>query len=842
MALLLRILLLLGLCPSTASQGPSSPGRPEGLDFELPKANYETKDSYSPGPIGLLFPMVHLFLYVVQPNPFPEGILRKIIQRKFDLSTDYEKVIHYEMGVLFFAAVGLLFTAAMPLAGLCFGVCRCRGKCGGEMHQRQRRNGAFLRRCYAASLLALCVLMSIGILYGFAANHHLRTHIGKTRGLADSNFKDLRTFLNQTSSQVNYALDQYTTTKEKAFSDLDNIKSLLGDRIQEQLRPKMIPVLDRVKAMAEEIVETKGNLLETSKSLGEVKKATAKINTDLQEVKKDLEQALSDPMCSSPAQDKCKDIRASLDQLDSSTNLAQLPSLDKAVENIDKVLQTNLHSLVQEGYKSFNSIPEAVEKQTTDTVSGVKSTLNTFGSNIDTIKEEIAIEDMVSQYMKPIDSAEAYVRHRLPTLEEYDSYRWLGSLIVCCLLTLIILFYYLGLLCGTFGYDPNATPTRRGCVSNTGGIFLMVGVGISFLVCWIVMIIVVFSFVVGGNVQKLVCEPYRNKELFQILDTPYLLNEDWKYYLSGMFLNQPDINLTFEQVYSDCKDNRAIYAALKVENIYNVSDYLNVQQHTGNLSNSLEEWDMKFDNMVLLDDSGRRNLLDFSRSGVNKIDFNTYLTETAKPLTKVNLLTFADGLKAEADKLPEGNLKKTMLTNAQKIKTIHHGQVLPLESPMKALHQRFQDLRQKSSGFAVKVNNIIASLDSAQDFIKNNLSSVVVQESKKYGNTIIGYFEYYLQWLKIAITEKIATCKPVATAFDSTVDVFLCNYIVEPMNLFWFGTGKATILLLPAIIFAVKLAKYFRRMDSEDVYEDVETISMKNVSKLWTRSLSSRSL
>lgn len=69
------------------------------------------------------------------------------------------QVIRYEMGILFCAAVGLLFIAVMPLVGLCFGVCRCCRKCGGEMHQRQRRNGAFLRKCYAASLLALCVLM-----------------------------------------------------------------------------------------------------------------------------------------------------------------------------------------------------------------------------------------------------------------------------------------------------------------------------------------------------------------------------------------------------------------------------------------------------------------------------------------------------------------------------------------------------------------------------------------------------------------------------------------------------------------------------------------------------------
>lgn len=39
---------------------------------------------------------------------------------------------------------------------------------------------------------------SVGIIYGFVANHHLRTQIEKTRKLADSNFKDLRTLLNGT--------------------------------------------------------------------------------------------------------------------------------------------------------------------------------------------------------------------------------------------------------------------------------------------------------------------------------------------------------------------------------------------------------------------------------------------------------------------------------------------------------------------------------------------------------------------------------------------------------------------------------------------------------------------
>lgn len=68
------LLLLLELCGNTLSVGSrSSTKGTEVLEFELPAANYETKDSYKAGPISGLFQIVHVFLRVVQPNDFPEG-------------------------------------------------------------------------------------------------------------------------------------------------------------------------------------------------------------------------------------------------------------------------------------------------------------------------------------------------------------------------------------------------------------------------------------------------------------------------------------------------------------------------------------------------------------------------------------------------------------------------------------------------------------------------------------------------------------------------------------------------------------------------------------------------
>ncbi|XP_013834002.1 prominin-1 isoform X7 [Sus scrofa] len=711
MAPVLGFLLLLGLCGDTVSEGPlTSTDRSVGLKFEFPPVKYETEESYEAGPINILFQIVHVFLHLVQPNPFPEDILRKVIQKKFDLSKDYEKIIYYEIGIIICAVLGLLFIILMPLVGLIFCSCRCCNKCGGEMHQRQKKNGNFLRKYFAVSLLVICLLISIGIIYGFVANQHMRTHIGKTWKLSESNFKDLRTFLNTTPEQIDYIAEQYTTTKERVFSDLDNIKVLLGSRIYQQLKPKLIPMLDDAMAIGED----------------------------------------------------------------------------------------------------------------------VKRALNSIGSNIETASQGFPIRDRLSYFSSYLKKAEDYIHRYLRVLEEYDLYRWLGCLVACCLLTLIATFYSLGLLCGTYGYDQSASPTGRGFISNTGGVFLMVGVGFSFFFCWLLMTLVVLSFVLGANMEKLVCEPYQSKKLFQVLDTPYLLKEDWKYYLSGMIFDNSDIQITFEQVYSDCKENKSIYATLKLEHAYNITDQVNITKYTGDIYSSFENMNISIKNVMKVDEEGRRNLRAFHSLELDKVDYAAIMAETAKPPTQVNLLTFADNLDAKASNLTPGNLKNSLRSHAETLRRIHDVQVVLLQRLLSAVYQCMQELQQKTTGLGVRMQNILFFVNDTQNFVTNLITAVVHEERRKYVTTILSYFEQYLQWVKHSVTEQIAACKPVATALDSVVNIFLCGYVIDPLNLFWFGIGKATVLLLPALIFAVKLAKYYRRMDSEDVYEDGKVDNMEN--------------
>ncbi|XP_040413115.1 prominin-1 isoform X1 [Cygnus olor] len=850
MAVELCLLLLLLFCGSTVSEvQPIYKPPPGTLDFGfVPAKTYDTGAYHEPGPIGILFKIVHAFLYLVQPNPFPQDLIRKVAQQKFgNTQGDYQKpenvvltlqAIYYEIGFIVSAALGLLFILLLPLVGLCFCMCRCCDNCGGEMHQRQKKNADCQRSCFATFLFVASLIISIGVLCAYAANQHLTSQVRGAKKLVNSNFKDLKVFLNDTPAQIDYLVSQYNTTKDKALSDLNNVGPLLGSRVQEQLGKEVRPALDAALTMAGAIRETKEALENVSVSVEVLQEGTERLHANLTDVKMHLSNTLNDSACSAAqAASTCNIIRNSLNQLNINANFSGLPGVSSQLAKVNDVLKIDLSSLVQKGYAAFNDTPDLVVNQTKNILSAVpyiKNVLESIGSNISSFTKTLPVQKILADLTIYLTQSEAYVQDYFPVVEQYDFYRWLGCLILCCMVVLIVVFYYLGLLCGTCGYDKHASPTTRGCISNTGGNFLMAGVGFSFLFSWVLMIVVVLTFVTGGNVEKLVCEPFEDKTLFKVLDTPYLLNQHWKNYLSGMLFKNPNINLTFEKVYSDCKENKGIYTSLHLEHLFNINEFLNISMYTEDVALRIEHIQINLSKIILLDEIGKENLLNFSSSGIDGINFGAYLTEINKSVTKVDLLSFANDLEARADQLPKGALENALKGHANNIRMIHNQQVVPLEQAMKyvkarsTLNQSIRLLKRTSSELMVKVKNVISAVNAAQLLINNNASLVIVQETKKYMDTIVGYFEQYIDWVKESIAMEVAACKPIANVIDTAVDIFLCSYVTDSVNTFWFGLGGSSIFLIPAIIFAVKLSKYYRRMDTEDVYDDVETIPMKN--------------
>ncbi|CAL8353917.1 unnamed protein product [Boreogadus saida] len=729
-----------------------SPPPVEPLDFGfVPSAVYATHAYYEPGAMGILFHVVHAFLYVVQPNPFPKDLIVRVIQEnkgrmKLEEWRKPENIVlllqgvYYEAGFLVCGSLGLLFLLLVPIVGTCFCVCRCCDNCGGEMHQRQRKNADCQRGFFTASLIVTSIFIILGVLFAYAANHNISNQIKSTRRLVNTNMRDLKTFANNTPAQIDYLTAQYTTAKNKVLSDLDNIGPVLGGRIHSQLEREVMPSLDTALRMAGAMRETKEALESIGSSLDTLQEGTVRLQLSLSNERASLSNTLSDPACTNGAvSHTCNTIRSTLGQLGSSADFSTLPDVSRQLMNVDALLKTDLSNIIQKGYSSFNDTPRLVKEQTKNIVAGVKVMLDRIGGEIVDFAKMFPVEASLANFTIFLNQGQQQIESYYAQIDQLDFYRWIGCVAALCMVVLIVCFNLLGLLCGSCGYDIQATPTNRGCLSNTGGNLLMAGVGFSFLFAWALMAVVSSLFVVGGNVEKLICEPLANRQLFQIIDTPYIMHPGMKNFLPNMLFQNPNIDLTVGGMYRECHENYGLYHALQLETMFNINSFLNRTVYNKDLANVFESIHVQLQDVSLLEQEGRDALISFANSGVGEIDFTAYLTEANKAVTLVDLLSFATDLEAQADQLPRGALENALKGHASSIRQINKDQVVPLQQAMNSLSQ------------------------------------------------------------SVRLLQKTVSDLP---------------------NTFWFGLGGCLVLLIPSIILSVKLSKYYRRMDTEDVFDE----------------------
>eukprot|EP00066_Takifugu_rubripes_P020004 XP_011609270.1 PREDICTED: prominin-1a isoform X2 [Takifugu rubripes] len=830
--------LLLLLSVSAELRQDTEPRRlppPGKLDFGyVPAGVYETVAHYEPGPIGILFQLVQGFLHIVQPNAFPQDLIVKLAKDKFGaLQTEYQKAIYYEIGFLVCAAVGLLFAILLPVVGLFFCMCRCCDNCGGEMHQRQRKNADCRRGLLGTLLFSTSLVITIGVLCAYAANQNLSSQVKNIRRYVNSNMRDLHTFANDTPMQIDYLISQYATAKNKVIYDLNNIGPLLGGRIHDQLDKEVHAALDGALNMAAAMRETKEALENSSMGLEVLQEGTGKLGFNLSLVRTSINRTLSDPGCHDEKSDAttaqlCRNIRQSLSQLQISANFTRLPNVNSQLERMKDVLKMDLSIIVQKGFSSLNDTPHMVTEQTRSVVENVQTLMDDIGKNISSFSKIFPVQSCLSNFTIFISHVHAKIEDHYPEIDRMDFYRWIGCITLCCMVVLVLAFNYLGLLCGTLGYDKHASPTTRGCISNTGGTMLIAGVGISFIFSWVLMGLVTIIFLAGGNMEKLVCEPFHTKEVFKVVDTPYLVHPDWKNFIPGYLYNDSDMELTAESFYSTCKDNRGIYSALRLDKVFNVSSFLNTTMFTKDVVARLNSVKIDLRGIILLEAEGKQNLLDFSEAGLLEINYADYLEEVNKGVTVVDLLSFARELEAQTDLMPRGGLQMALKGHAGTLRQIHSQQIIPMEQAMSALNQSMRYLERTASDLPNKVLAVIEAIEAAQYLISHNATHLINQETAKFTATIVGYFHQYIEWVKTALAMEVAPCKPFSNMID-TVEIVTCSFLVDSMNTFWMGLGCSTLLLLPSIILAVKLAKFYRRMETEDVYDDIETVPMKTM-------------
>ncbi|TFK07015.1 fibroblast growth factor-binding protein 3 [Platysternon megacephalum] len=703
-----------------------------------------------------------------------------------------QPVLVYEVGFLVCTAIGLLFIIFMPLVGFCFCCCRCCGNCGGTMYQKQSKRTGCRRRALFASVLLVTTLILAGNVCAFISNNRVSRAVNGSFGALNTTLDNLGTFVRSIPQQVDFIIASSDVPVSRANSSLQSESGhggLWGAGPPCCPPPPVTDLVDRelraVNASGQSLQQLQGELSQNLSRLQE------QINRTLQS-------------CGQPC------ARVSVSGLAPEADFSMVPDVISQLELLSNLTSANLSAALQQANETLNKTPTRVEEQAQKVVADARSQLAEVRRKIGGVRSEIPVLDTLGNVTAALDTIGRRARDYEPQVTTYDGYRWIVGICLCCLVLLIVLCYLLALALGALGLKPSALPTERGCLANSGGDFFMAGVGFSFLFSWLLMLLVLVTFLLGGNAYTLVCRPWHSGQLLTFLETSDLTAS---FNLSKM-LGLQGGTVTLSGVYNNCQHNEPLWSTLHLGQAVPLDELLNISQYTSEITAAFDRLNVSLDPVTFLSPSQKQLLRDVGASGLQP-NFTGALQQLERNVTQRDLLALAEQLDALANGSDNPTTRQELRQEASDLRQIN-GQI-----------------RSRFPPEMVQINDTLQRIEDAQTFLDTRAAEIVSNESRAFLNTLLGYFRSYVDWAKRTLTGEVGLCEPAAKTVDVAATV-ACSYVVDSLNGFWFSLGWCAMFLLPGVILAVRLAKFYRRMKIADVYEsDGETLEMSSSATLF---------
>uniref|UniRef100_A0A493T6Z7 Prominin 2 n=1 Tax=Anas platyrhynchos platyrhynchos TaxID=8840 RepID=A0A493T6Z7_ANAPP len=726
----------------------------------------EAPGSSTPG----LVSMVHGFLRLVQPRGLPIELIADLAQPQSEKgSEEYVKeLLLYELGFLVCAAIGLLFIILVPLVGCCFCCCRCCGLCGGRMYQKQGRRMACRRRALYGSVLLLSALLLAGDVCAFISNTRLSQAVSGTFPNINTTVDNLGTYLASIPQQVNFVIDRSDVPLDRTNSSLQNIGPLLGGTIISGIRSSVDGALGSLQSLLGEIETLAAAFGTISSTQGRLEELQGNYSPRLGNLRESLGQTLQ--RCGQP----CAGV--SPDGVTFTANYSTVPSVEQQLEALGEVLGSSLAGDLEKVNSTLEKTPDEVQNQTRDVVTKTQDQLGLIQEEIRSLQQQLPLLDAEESIGDVIGNVTSVLDDFQQPLTDLDGIR---------------------------------------------------GVGFSFIFSWLLMLVVLLTFLLGGNSYMLVCESWRSQQLFQLVDTPGLIPG---FNLSEA-LGDPSGTLNFSQIYRQCQQDTALWETLHLDQRVSLDELLNISQYTEEISAAFEEVNITLSPISLLSESQRDLLLNASRAA-QPPNFTHTLQQLDQTLTLVSLQDLATELEQLVDKAG-ADVKQDLQDGAAELRELDRELQASFSGPLQSLKENIYLAQSRAAQLETQTKTTLDTAKETQEFLGREVVNIIKNETWAFLEGMLDFFNTYIAWAKSSLRRDVARCKPIAQTLDNA-EAITCDYLLDSLNAFWFSLGWCTALLLPTIILAVRLAKFYRRMHIADVYrnEAVEIGPMYNLYRI----------
>ncbi|XP_003471591.1 prominin-2 [Cavia porcellus] len=751
-----------------------------------------------PGPLDPLYGAVQGFLALVQLNPFPSELVKALLNEPS--SVKVEEVVRYEAGYVVCAVIAGLYLLAVPTTGLCFCCCRCHQRCGGRV-KTEHKAMACERGTLMAFLLLTTLVLLIGVVCAFVTNQRTHEQMGPNVEAVPETLLGLRGLVSSVPQELQAVADQFSLPQKQVLKELDGVGERLGNIVHRQLGSVIYPVLASVNTLGQALQVTVDHLHALNATLVELRERQQRLEPAMREHRDRLLALLQEPGC----QGDCEGTLNRTRTLELAADFVQVPSVDHILYQLKGVPETNFSSMVQEENSTLRSLPLLVAMQTASVVEDLKKAVAQQPKGMRTLASSFPGSKAAAHWSRALEELEVRSRPYLRDVQRYETYRWIVGCVLCSTALLVVVCNLVGLCLGILGLSAREDPSHWDAKGEAGARFLMVGVGFSFVFAAPLILLVFATFLVGGNMQTLVCQSWESGELYEFADTPGNLHPSMNLsYLLGLRKN-----ISLLLAYQQCKEGAALWEVLQLNDSYNLDKHLNISQYTKKLQRDLQDFRVNMESPDLLSPEAHRDLEKLQKSGLEKVSYHHFLIQIQKPVVKTDMEQLAQELAGLAQSQGNSVLGRQLQEEAQRLRMLSQEEVIPQQNLVVKLNRSVRALESSAPNLQRETSVILGNVTYLKTELPALTNHILQNASECFLTREMGYFSQYVAWVKEEVTQHIATCQPFSSALDNG-RVVLCDMMADPWNAFWFCLGWCTFFLIPSIIFAVKTSKYFR--------------------------------
>ncbi|XP_010294664.1 PREDICTED: prominin-2, partial [Phaethon lepturus] len=506
---------------------------------------------------------------------------------------------------------------------------------------------------------------------------------------------------------------------------------------------------------------------------------------------------LDDPRCTS-----CASVLGRAQSLELGADYGKVPSVEKVLKALAGLPRSDFAEMIRQGNGTFNSIPELAVERMAQVIQELRDEMAHVTEKVQSIANSFPLPDYTRPVSEALVKAEDRSQPYLREVERFERYRWIASTVLCSIILLILACNVTGMVLGAYGLSKREDPSDYECRGEAGAKFLLVGVGLAFLFSWLLTLLVFATFLVGGNIQTLVCRNWVNQEIYKFIDTPGNLPPSMN--LTRHLNLRRDSNLS--AAYRECKSGAGLWEVLQLERSYDLDEHLKTPKYTADFQKRLGDFTARLGDVRLLRSEGRQDLETFARSGVDEVDYGRFQEEMKNPVVQTSLPGLARSLEGLQKMQRNGTVAGRLAAEAQALWQMQNSTVQSQEALVAKLGESVRFLSRLAPHLQERVKTTLATTASVEARLPVQAQQILRQEIGCFTRKELRYFAQYLNWVG-----QTGGCGfvPAATALDNG-RVILCDRIADPWNAFWFSLGCCTFFLIPNIIFAVRLTKHFR--------------------------------